>query len=137
MCREIIPFYSPGSYQCFNEEEELVAWKVVRENLDGVYYRTSWRIGKSKDGWTCPVKPGCRCTCHLCIKGWYPKTTGNGYHVFIDEEGAKAYLDRESPVFPGLKIVKVLIKGEAIPFKFEGHIGYAVSQWKPVEKSES
>lgn len=96
--------------------KERIAYKVILSNTNqpsGPLYPTDFR----EDGWS---KSG--------IPRQMAGYTTYGYHVFVSEKSAKAYLE----FYSNCKILKVRIKGKAIPFSYRNYKGYAVQYWKPI-----
>lgn len=116
------------------ELEEQAAYKVVGDlisqdagrlgrflALEGPFHHTVFK----RDGWSRSVRPR---------KNRWGRTSA-GYHVFLTRDDAELYMDRHCYMFPSghLKVIKVKIKGEAIPFKG----GYAVQYWRPADPQEA
>lgn len=104
---------------------ERAAWKVVSKNSNtrGPYHSTHF----GRDGWAVKMKPKSSITKH----GMY-NMTSSGYHVFRTRIRAREFSQRNSYMlspYYDLKVIKVLIKGKALPFSE----GWAVEQWKPVK----
>lgn len=95
---------------------ETAAWKVVlrSDTKHGPFRLTNFL----PDGWSFPAYPGI----------WNNQTSG-GYHVFRSWFGAWSY---RRELFPTkLKVIKVKIRGKAVPFRRYIFRGWAVEQWKP------
>ena len=134
--------------------KERVAWKVVQKPLHhsllhslsegqvvsrGPFYHTEFL----KSGWSRSATPKFRTSSFWGEKN---RWTQSGYHVFCTYAGAMEYMGDSR----GLRVIKVKIKGRALPFRTFGYRrwngteivlikppekvyrkGYAVQYWKP------
>lgn len=121
------------SGEMFRIDKPIIAWKVVGVVLgEGPYFRT---IFSPSTGWSQPVTPRA-CTHIPNIRGC--EKTCRGYHVFETKAGAEDYLWYLLRSFHSasyfLRVQKVLVVGEAIPFTRDYFRGLAVQSWKPMVK---
>lgn len=110
--------------------EERFAYKVVgiwgTRNYKGLYYPTHWN---KKTGWSNSSLPHKFSYGGVVSNGNFFTTAG--YHVLKTKAGATAYMKYSIKWVGGKqKVIKVKIKGKALPFKFNSYQGYAVQYWR-------
>ena len=108
----------PVSGPEFEIKKPIVAWKVVSKEdyRQGPFYETYF-----VNAWAKKVRPS---------RSIY--STQSGYHVFATREQARGFIGKKARWYKneGEKVLKVLIKGKAIPFDGYCGKGYAVETWR-------
>lgn len=108
-----------------------VMYKVIHQSGGGVYFNP---IGKHKikGKWNWLSKGKVFTDDPEKIRRHQTILTISGIHVFETLEGAKFYLFKLWNPYLIFKIIKVEVRGKAIPFEYDNYKGYAVQYAKVI-----